>query len=428
MVLVNFRYEGKITVIECSKKDKMLDICKKYVSEKNKDIDINSLYFLYQGEQIDNEKTFDEQATNPIDKERQAIDIFVYNINDLYVIQCPNCRDNIKNYNNNFNNMLSELKKHMENINNIINENNFDIKVKKPIHIIQAHEEYVSCATVLNDGRLATCSGDKSIIIYNKEKFNPELIINEHYGYVRYILKLSSGRLASCSDDKTIKIFNIFEKIQEGIKNYEILQELKAHNDSIYKIIELENQKLVSCSDDQKIIIYSKGYEYKKEKEINTNGSNFCVIQTKINEICYYVEKGYNEGSIYFYDFNENEIRKVIEKISRGGMNFFHMIKEDLLLITGNGKISIINVNKYNIVNEIDIKDSSFINVACMLNENIILTGDYNKKIIQWRLEDDNLILISKKENAHNDEISALIKLDNGHILSGSYSGEIKIW
>ena len=35
-----------------------------------------------------------------------------------------------------------------------------------------------------------------------------------------------------------------------------------------------------------------------------------------------------------------------------------------------------------------------------MLNENILLTGDYNKRIIQWKIEGDNLQLISKKENA----------------------------
>ena len=33
--------------------------------------------------------------------------------------------------------------------------------------------------------------------------------INEHSDYVNSLLLLSDGRLASCSDDKTIKIYNI---------------------------------------------------------------------------------------------------------------------------------------------------------------------------------------------------------------------------
>ena len=58
----------------------------------------------------------------------------------------------------------------------------------------------------------------------------------------------------------------------------------------------------------------------------------------------------------------------------------------------------------------------------------MILTGDYNKIIIQWKIENDNLKLISIKENAHDDKIQTLSKLDNGLILSGSCDKSVKIW
>ena len=63
-----------------------------------------------------------------------------------------------------------------------------------------------------------------------------------------------------------------------------------------------------------------------------------------------------------------------------------------------------------------------------MLNKDIIITGDENKRIIQWKIENDNLKLISKKENAHDDNIYTLSKLGNGLILSGSTDKSIKIW
>ncbi len=64
-----------------------------------------------------------------------------------------------------------------------------------------------------------------------------------------------------------------------------------------------------------------------------------------------------------------------------------------------------------------------------MLNENIILTGDNNSNIIEWKIERDNLQLISKKEKAHNNrEINILIKMGNGYIASGSDDNLIKIW
>ena len=104
------------------------------------------------------------------------------------------------------------------------------------------------------------------------------------------------------------------------------------------------------------------------------------------------------------------------------------MISNDLLLITGENKISILNVNSHNLIRTIDVSGSSWINSAIMLNKNMILTADSNKRIIQWKIEGDNLQLISKKENAHEDKIYTLSKIGNGHIISGSRDNFVKIW
>ena len=58
----------------------------------------------------------------------------------------------------------------------------------------------------------------------------------------------------------------------------------------------------------------------------------------------------------------------------------------------------------------------------------MILTADDNKRMIWWKVQNDNLKLISKKENAHDDEIYTLSKLENGLILSGSKDNSVKIW
>ena len=104
------------------------------------------------------------------------------------------------------------------------------------------------------------------------------------------------------------------------------------------------------------------------------------------------------------------------------------MMTKDLLLATGENKLSIININSHNIIRTIDVSGSSWIWCACMLNENMLLTGDYNKRIIQWKIEGDNLQLISKKENAHESCIFTLSKIGNGLIISGSGDKFVKIW
>lgn len=58
MIKVNFFYNGIKTIIPCLKEDKMLTICQKYSTKI--EVDINSLYFLYNGTIINYELTFYE--------------------------------------------------------------------------------------------------------------------------------------------------------------------------------------------------------------------------------------------------------------------------------------------------------------------------------------------------------------------------------
>ena len=308
------------------------------------------------------------------------------------------------------------LKYPLKEINNNNLYNNYNIELKTPIHILKYHNDWISCLTVMNDGRLVSGSSDGSIIIYNKETYKPDLIIEEHSDRVIYIIQLSSGILASCSDDNSIKLFNIKEN------KYEVLQTLNDHKDWVKKIIELKNKTLVSCSDDNSIIFYIKdNIKYKKDYQISTNGSCWNIIQTKDNEICYY-EK--NNHTICFYDLLERKVKSSISNISNCNMI---MMTKDLLLITGENKIYIINVNNYKL-RIINVPEADCICGVCILNQNMLLTGDESKIIRQWRIEGDNLILISKKEKAHDKSIFGLLNLGNGHI--ATYSGDmtIKIW
>ena len=104
------------------------------------------------------------------------------------------------------------------------------------------------------------------------------------------------------------------------------------------------------------------------------------------------------------------------------------MIKKDLLLIPGNNQISIINTNQHNLVRKIEVPGSSWICGVCMLNKNMLLTGDCSNTLRQWKIEGDNLILISQKEKVYNRDISYLINIGNGHIATSSKDKTIKIW
>ena len=342
--------------------------------------------------------------------------------------------ENINKLKSNYNNIEIEYILEEDKINNLLEEiknlgkifsrysyNKFNINLKIPIHILDNHTNEVVSLIVMKDGRLVSCSWDYSIIIYNKITYKPDLTIKEHKNYVLSIIELSSGFLASCSSDKTIIIYKI-----KG-NGYEIIQTLNYHSRGILKIIEIKNKTLVSCSHDKTIIFYIQdNMEYKKDYQISTDGRCYSIIQTKDNEICYSEE---NNSKICFYDLLERKNKSSISNISKYNeyRECFIMITKDLLAIPGQNKISIINVNEYQIIRIIDVPNSGWICGICKLNNNMLLTGD-SSDIRQWKIEKDNLILLSKKENAHDGCILSLLKLENGNIVSSSGDHKIKIW
>ena len=186
---------------------------------------------------------------------------------------------------------------------------------------------------------------------------------------------------------------------------------------------------MISCSRDSSIIFYLKdNNEYKKDYQISTNGPCYTIIQTKDNEICYLEDK---DKRICFYDIFErkkiNASISVVDNYSSGRL-WFIMIKKNLLLVPDKNKISIINTEEYNLVRTIEVPNSNLITGVCLLNKDMLLTGNFSNTIRQWKIEGDNLILISKKEKAHDDYINVLLNLGNGYIASGSNDKTIKIW
>ena len=319
-----------------------------------------------------------------------------------------------------------ELKKYTNSIPSIKSDNsydNFNLKLKEPIHQLKYHTSWISCATLLNDGRFVTGSSDSSIIIYNNKTFQPDLTIKEHSGCVYCVTQLKSGVLASCSEDKMIKLFNI------NGNEYNVIQTLSYHSSSVYKIMELSNQKLVSCSNDKSIIFYFKdNNEYKKDFQITTNGKCSPVIQTKQNEICYSEE---TDKAIHFFDLLERKTMNVLSNINKriiGGYDWFIMMTKNLLLITGENILTIINVDSHSVVRTINVTNSSWINAACLLTNNMLITVDNNENIIQWKIEGDNLVMISRKEKASERSIGTVLKIGDSLIITGDDGGIIKVW
>ena len=89
---VIFNFEGVNVTIQCSKQEPIKDICQKYVNKIDKNI--NSLIFLYGGNQLNFNLNFNQQA-NSLAKERNILKVLVYKKEPNENI-CPKCGGKIK--------------------------------------------------------------------------------------------------------------------------------------------------------------------------------------------------------------------------------------------------------------------------------------------------------------------------------------------
>lgn len=306
--------------------------------------------------------------------------------------------------------------------------NNFDIKLKEPIHKLEYQKGWITSTTVLNDGRIAAGTNDGYLVIYDNKTFKPNLTIKvQHSDKIKCLIQLKSGLLVSGSlvsysnKNEKIKLFKIYGN------TYNVVQTLRGPYSDVQQIMELTNNKLVTSSyhSGEIVFFFKDNNEYKTDFTIKAPSGVGPIIQIKNNEICYYVFP-----TLYFFDLNERKNITTIKNI-KACLNYYDdsllMMTNDLLLVTGIVDIYIININSYTIIRTIDVSEStSGLYCACLINNEMILTGDMEGKIIQWKIDGDNLRLLSQKAKCHDEGIIIIKKIGNGLIMSKSR--EIKIW
>ena len=130
-----FIFDGN-KIIQYTKEEKIKNICERYSTKIQKDI--NSLIFIYGGNQLNLESNFNS-ISNSIDKGNNEIKILVYKIenNNTNECLCPKCgakiilnKDKIDDFilfNNNIKEAINGIKIMLDNINNAFNKINEDI-------------------------------------------------------------------------------------------------------------------------------------------------------------------------------------------------------------------------------------------------------------------------------------------------------------
>ena len=130
---VIFILNGEDVNIQCSKKDKIKDICQRFANKIEKNI--NSLIFLYLGNQLNFLLSFEDLAK---DKNEMRVLVYINENDDEFM--CPKCGEKIKlnteriddiiSSINNFKETIESVKLKIENVIKISSENKINIQLK----------------------------------------------------------------------------------------------------------------------------------------------------------------------------------------------------------------------------------------------------------------------------------------------------------
>ena len=107
---------------------------------------------------------------------------------------------------------------------------------------LEGHTHMVTSLAALDGGRLASCSWDKSIIIWNLADGSQLAKLEGHTGEVSCLIALDGDRLASCAWDSSILIWNLADGEQ--------LFKLEGHTLPVSSLAALAGDRLASGSSD----------------------------------------------------------------------------------------------------------------------------------------------------------------------------------
>ena len=113
---------------------------------------------------------------------------------------------------------------------------------------LEEHKDVLTSIEITSDKKLISSSTDKTICIWDLNKYKLIKKLEEHTDGVQCLKILKDGRLASGSFDNTIKIWDL--------KNYKCIKTLKGHTGHIFCLNQLLDGKLISGASDWSLIAW----------------------------------------------------------------------------------------------------------------------------------------------------------------------------
>ena len=192
------------------------------------------------------------------------------------------------------------------------------------------------------------------------------------------------------------------------------------------KVITLPNNRIASCSYDKTIKIWKSNPPYSDTPiKVLTGHSNDVYSLLYIKERDVMISGSINE-TLHLWNMSTYQCITVIEGVYCFSNNSLYQIDKDRVIVGEHNSFSIVNIDKC-IIEKI-IKDESIGYVFCFLmlrdNKTILCGCEYGI----FYFYDMNTEQYKITKNNHNDDITALLLIDDNTFLSCSEDTTIKVW
>ena len=273
-----------------------------------------------------------------------------------------------------------------------------------------------------------------------------EYDIKEFNYRINYATKLSNNNLVICS----LNNIDIIKLSENNLGFYNIIQKLKGkkNSENINKIKEIpEKNYLISC-DKNNIILYTKNPEtnlYSETNYIKTNTEVKCLERIN-NNLIITVEPEKQKLIIYELDSLKKfyEINNIQSSFGRYVICFIE--KYESIFITGLFGIYLISSKNFDTI--IFFKVGEWISsINYDIQSNCLICGTWqrnssyenkNYNLIIYELIQDNfdnnkieemkIRAITRKNNAHENDIVVIQSLNDIGIITGSNDNTVKLW
>ena len=333
-------------------------------------------------------------------------------------------------------------------------DNNFKIYKSKKIKTLSHQKGVVDKIILLKDGRLAFAIFDDlddltSILIYNTDNYSINLKIDNLDNRVKDLMQTKNGNIIASLTWRFILVIKLTST------SYEIIQIIKAHDETVKKTIEIKDGRLISCAKDKKMKIWkynNNQYIFEnmlclKKSKKTIQKEAFLAEKAHLCCSCIWVPNKYSifysiddilelknniivstpngRGPIIFWNIKELEIICQIKEFYFDSLNKLKKLSNKLFIIEGKRYLYLFSSLNYKLISKIKI-DSNCESICCLSDGNI-LTGHEDGKIRQYNLINNELKFIGEKQY-HNDSVNEIIQLQKDLVISSSYDKNTNIY